>query len=258
MVTDNAPLPSFSFIGLNTTHTCALFFPSPVLAWQQSSEELISCTASAGNKLLLVKAGKEQFRQTILQVHTEDGSHYNLVTRYTGEISRSFYVMNSLYGQTSGFHSDKAATQSRIRRNYLPVPGLMAGQQLKLELAGSYIFQDKVFYQLDLYNYSTEMLDPFEVKAYYRKSGWALWPDNKEETDEPLLNGRNDFYLEPYSSRHLVLEINRPAWHRGHELVIEATSLSGKLLYSLVIPHLEMADNIISKDQQSKPAFAFS
>lgn len=240
MATDLDPLPVFSHIGLNTTHTCALVFPSPVVAWQQDSGELISCTAAAGKKLLLVKAGKEQFRQTILRVNTEDGSHYHLVTRYTGEIARSLYTLDTLSGKQVQL-KENAATPARVRKSYLPAHPRAGHRGLQLELSGSYIYQGQVFYQLDLFNNSPDSLDPFVVQSFYSKSGWSIWTDHRNQTELPVLSGRNDVYLEPFASKHLVLVLHSNAWYPGHELVIEATSISGKLLQRLAVPHLEMA-----------------
>lgn len=150
-------------IAVSDQQTVSLLFPFPVLFVDRGNAELLVQRVPPADHILLVKAASPQLKTTNLSVVTSDGSLYCVQVYYRAELPRWIYEMPPLRRSSVKAYADALLDN----RGMLRRPVVRKGS-VQLRLAGVYIKDNTLYYQLRLDNRSAVPFDIELLRCYIR------------------------------------------------------------------------------------------
>ncbi len=150
-------------LGITTDKTISLVFPFSILHVDRGAKDIIVQQVQEADNILLVKAASVAFPESNLSVITNDGSIYSFVINYEQNPVKLIYDLPI----------NKKVSIISYAKGILDNPRLQTGMRVKklgmiARIAGIYIKDDVVYYQLKLDNLSP--IDyTFDVLRFYIK-----------------------------------------------------------------------------------------
>ena len=177
---------------LKTTH---LIFPYAIISVDRGSPDILAQKAKGVENVLLVKAGRENFKESNLSVITADGKFYSLLVNYSATppmLALSFSdrtnspdsVPLSLSGMSEARIQKQAAWIAGQKRT---LPALRDYKyKVQLQHKGLYIQNDMIFYQMEIKNRSHINYDVAMLRFFIRDKKRAKRTASQELEMQPL------------------------------------------------------------------------
>ncbi len=225
--------------------TSNLIFPYAIKSVDRGSSAVLAQKARGAENVLQVKAGKENFPQTNLSVITADAQLYSFLIEYADEPP----VLNI------SFYKDSSAEKNEVVLSGMPVNEQLLNssaamvqtaksflhyttreQKIKLSLRSIFLFQNLMWFDLQLKNKSLIDYSPDYVRVYVRDKKRAKRTAMQEKEIMPLfmlpcasVEGKNH--------RHIVLAFAPFTIPKNQKLVIQIAEKNGGRSLLLKLKH---------------------
>lgn len=157
--------------------TTNLIFPAAIKSADRGSRDILVQKAQGTENVLLVKAGRENFKETNLSVITADGKLYSFIVDYSGKpTSLTLYFPESTraaesiallpVGTNEAAIYRQAEQIAKASRMTFRVKNSKYGMQLRLN--GVYIKEDVIFYRMEIKNRSHIRYDTDILRFFIR------------------------------------------------------------------------------------------
>ncbi len=193
-----------SSLTISTTKTTSLVFPFPVLHVDRGTKDILVQQVPEAENILLVKAAIQEFTESNLSVITNDGSIYSFVVNYEENPGELIYNLPI----------NKKASIAGYAKGILDNPPIQKGMSAKrwgmiARVAGIYIKDDVVYYQLKLDNLSP--IDyTFDVLRFYIKDQKKQKRTAVQEIElKPLYTIGSTTEVIAHSSSTIVVAFNK-------------------------------------------------
>jgi conjugative transposon TraN protein len=230
---------------ITTDKTTSLVFPFPVTHVDRGTKDVLVEQVKEDDKILLVKAASVNFPETNLSVVTSDGSVYSFPVYYKSNPLTWVYTLSS---QTT-------STPERYADNILDNPRTMHGircqkWEMLAKVAGIYIHDNTIYYQLQLNNQSQIDYDIDLLRFYIRDKKKAKRTAIQENEMKPLYIAGNTKLVKANTTSILVIALEKFTIPDAKFLSIEVMEKNGgrhillkihnnKIIKAVLLPDLK-------------------
>jgi conjugative transposon TraN protein len=207
---------------ITTDKTTSLVFPFPVLHVDRGTKDFYVQQVKEANNILLVKAASRDFTETNLSVITRDGMIYSFKINYSNDPEQWIYHLPPT----------KKASLVNYANGLLDNPETMKGVydrqwDMETHLAGIYIKDEAIFYQLQLKNKSPIDYDIDLLRFYIRDKKKGKRTATQEIEMHPLHISGNTTTVKANSISHIVVALEKFTVPDAKYLAVEIMEKKG-------------------------------
>jgi conjugative transposon TraN protein len=190
-------------LSVTTDKTTSLIFPFPIKYVDRGTKDVIVQPVKEDERILLVKAASKQFAETNLSVVTGDGNVYEFTVNYTAQ--PTVLVMHLPPNKKSTVSSYANAILNSPPKRIVKVEhgGVVT------KLAGIYIKDDVIFYQLEIHNHSPLDYDIELLKFFIRDKKKGKRTAVQENEIVPLHVAGNKSKIKAYNFSVIVVALDK-------------------------------------------------
>ncbi|WP_345158122.1 conjugative transposon protein TraN [Pontibacter saemangeumensis] len=158
--------------------TTNLIFPYAIKSVDRGSRDVLVQKAKAVENILQIKASKPNFEETNLTVITADGQLYSYVLNYTDSpaVLNIRFAANMDIAKPDAFFPEAGTNEATIQNDAAKIAGEKGNVRglkdkkygMRLQLKGTYIRDDVMYYQISLQNQSNIRYDVDQLRFYIR------------------------------------------------------------------------------------------
>ena len=207
---------------ITTNKTTSLVFPFPVLHVDRGTKDLYVQLVKEASNILLLKAASPDFSKTNLSVITRDGMIYSFKVNYDKDPDEWIYHLPTV----------KKATLLSYANGILDNPETMNAVHdrrwdMEIQLAGIYIKDEAIFYQLQLKNKSPIDYDIDLLRFYIRDKKKGKRTATQEIEMHPLHISGNTTKVTANSVSHVVVALEKFTVPDAKYLAVELMEKKG-------------------------------
>ncbi|MEP7374607.1 MAG: conjugative transposon protein TraN [Chitinophagaceae bacterium] len=189
---------------ITTNKTISLVFPFPILQVDRGANDIIVQPVKGSANILFVKASHKEFLETNLSVVTDDGSVYAFRVNYNPDPAIWIYYLPANNKVTIATYAngvlDNPLTVKGIHDRHYNIIG---------KIAGIYIKNDVIYYQLQLHNLSPIDYDIGLLRFYIRDKRKGKRTAVQENEMKPLYVAGNTTQVKANSRNNIVIALEK-------------------------------------------------
>ncbi len=203
-------------VEVTTNKTSTIVFPYKIAEVDRGSRDILVQQPKGITNILKVKAGKLNFKETNLTVITDDGTIYLFPMAYAEQPAKLTTQANEFISSISAPVFFKIETTSAqledIAEKIIETPsrGFLLSEKdndMKLSLKGIYIWENTLFYHLDIANNSNIPFHTDMIRFYVKDKKKAKRTASQEAVQVPVYRYGDPFVIPGKESTELVYAI---------------------------------------------------
>ncbi|MCD0470597.1 conjugative transposon protein TraN [Flavobacterium sp. JAS] len=241
---------------LGYSKTTSIVFPYPVRSVDKGSGDILVQKAKGVENMLLVKAAKVNFTQTNLTVVTSDGRLYGFVVNFNEQcpvLSLRADDLTAVNGEI--LFSSEHDNQEKIKQyaqlalcQMKSTSGLYKSKyDIKLELTGLFIYQEILYFRVELVNQSKINYQVDQLRFFIRDQKKSLRTAWQEIEINPIFCTSELGTIFDRSRLSVVFALPKFTIPQGKYLTIEVIEKQGERQLELNIKNKHLMDLEILK-----------
>ncbi len=232
-------------VQISTDKTTTLVFPFAIRHADRGTKDILIQPVKDADNILLVKAATKDFSFTNLSVVTTDGSVYSFPVQYAAEPSLWIYQIPAQQ------KASMATYANSIADNPLTLRGIRDHSwDVDAAIAGIYIKDNTIYYQLSLHNHSTIDYDIDFLRFYIRDKRKSKRTATQENELQALYTAGNTAQVKANAKNCLVIALEKFTIPDAKYLAIEINEKNGgrhlllrvhnnKIIKAITLPDLQ-------------------
>lgn len=247
--TENHPAIESADLHIGYSKTTSIIFPYAIRSVDRGSQEVLAQKAKGAENVLLVKAGQQNFTQTNLSVITTDGRLYSFILNYDEQCpTLTFAIDGKAESRSNVLFSSENENQKEIQQyaslalfKKIKISGLKEDRfYIKLQVNGTFIHQDLMYFRLLLGNASRINYDIDQLRFFIRDQKKSKRTASQEIEIVPLFATSNVSKIHDRSEVSVVFALPKFTIPEKKILVIQLIEKNGGRHIELDVKNKEL------------------